>query len=158
MKSYQIIVSSDAGTGDVNDKVYKFDWSILPQGEYEMSFTFMSEPLKTTQATAEATQQSMALAIIAPLTYDCYRVDSNGFANSSNIVGLLEVDGVDGIWDATTDFSMRHWKSKNDNPSINLYGAPSGNEFRVQLLKTNGVLAIHHPTKYDMIIKLKHIC
>jgi len=159
MKSFQILVSSDAGSGAVNDKVYKFDWSILPAGEYEMSFTFMSEPLKTTKATAEATQQSMALEFQSPLSYDAYGVKSNGFANSTNVVGLLEVDGVDGIWDdGTADFSMRHWKSKNDNPSINLYGKPQGNEFRVRLLKTNGVLAIHHPTKYDMIIKLKHIC
>ena len=61
MKSYQILVSSDAGAGDVNDKVYKFDWSILPEGEYEMSFTFMSEPLKMTPTKLKVMASLIAL-------------------------------------------------------------------------------------------------
>jgi len=158
MKSYTIIISSAEGTGDGNNKVYKFDWSILPKGEYEMSFTFMSEPLKTLEGAAEGTNQAMAVEFISPLSFNSYRVDTNGYANSSNIVGLLEVESVEGVWTNATDFSMRHWKSKNDNPSINLSGVPQGNEFRVRLLKTNGALATVSPTKYDMIVKLKHIC
>ncbi len=158
MKSYTIVISSAEGTGDANNKVYKFDWSILPKGDYEMSFTFMSEPLKTLAAAAEGTNQAMAVEFVSPLSFNSYRVDTNGHANSSNIVGLLEVESVEGIWDVAADFSMRHWKSKNDNPTINLSGVPQGNEFRVRLLKTNGALATLSPTKYDMIVKLKHMC
>jgi len=158
MKSYTIVISSNAGTGDVNDRVYKFDWSILPKGDYEMSFTFISEPVKTLAAAAEGSQQALALEFVSPLSFNSYRVDTNGHANSSNIVGLLEVQSVEGIWDVAADFSMRHWASKNDNPTIHLSGVPQGNEFRVRLLKTNGVLATVSPAKYDMIVKLKHIC
>ena len=158
MKSYTIIIPSSEGSGDINDRSYKFDWSILPKGEYEMSFTFISEPLKTVVATAEATAHAMAVEFVSPFSYDSYKVTSNGYANSSNIIGLLEVETVDGVWDVAADFSMRHWKSKNDNPSIHLHGVPQGNDFRVRLLKTNGALATTSPTKYDMIVKLKHIC
>lgn len=158
MKGYTIVISSAEGTGDTNDRTYKFDWSILPKGEYEMSFTFMSEPLKTLVGAAEGTAQAMAVEFVCPLSYDAYRVDTNGFANSSNVVGLLEVQSVEGVWDVATDFSMRHWKSKVDNPKIQLYGVPQGNEFKVRLLKTNGALATITPTKYDMIVNLKHIC
>ena len=159
MKSYTILINSQQGVGAAaSDKVYKFDWSILPKGEYEMSFSFISEPLKTLEGAAEGANQAMALEFIAPLSFNSYRVDANGFANSSNVIGLLEVESVDGIWDLSPLFSMRHWKSKNDNPTIDLYGAPSGNEFRVRLLKTNGAIATIAPTKYDMIVKLKHIC
>ena len=158
MKSYSIVISSNQGTGDVNNRLYKFDWSIMPKGEYELSFTFMSEPLKTLVAVAEATDQAMAVEFQSPLSFNSYRVDSNGFANSSNVIGMLEVESVEGVWDVAADFSMRHWKSKNDNPTLTLNGVPQGNEFRVRLLKTNGELATHSPTKYDMIVKLKHIC
>ena len=158
MKSYSIVISSAEGAGNVNDRVYKFDWSIMPKGQYELSFTFMSEALKTVVATAEAADQATAIEFVSPLSYNSYRVDTNGYANSSNVIGMLEVEAVDGVWDVAADFSMRQWKSKNDNPTIELNGVPQGNEFRVRLLKTNGALATTSPAKYDMIVKLKHIC
>jgi len=35
MKSYTILINSQQGVGAAaSDKVYKFDWSILPKGEY----------------------------------------------------------------------------------------------------------------------------
>ena len=159
MREYTIIIPSSSGTGTAaNDLSFKFDWSIIPKGEYELSFTFMSEPLKTEQAAAEASAQASQVELVVPFSRDTYRVEDNGHANSSNVIGLLEVESVDGVWDIANDFSMRHWKSKNDNPSIYLHGNPQGMDFQVRLVKTNGVLATHHPTKYDMIIKLKHKC
>ena len=49
MPTYNVIVNSNFCTtetagNDVNDKSYYIDWtSVLPQGEYELSFSFISE-------------------------------------------------------------------------------------------------------------------
>jgi len=159
MKEYTIVIPSNAGTGTAaNELNYKFNWSIIPEGEYHLSFTFISEPLKTFEAVGESANQASQIEMVIPFSSDNYKVQTNGDANSSNVIGLLEVDSVDGIWTSGTDFSMRHWKSKNDNPSLHLYGRPTGMNFQVRLVKTNGDLATNHPTKYDMIVKLKHVC
>ena len=159
MKDYTIVIPSNVGSGvAVNELSYKFDWSIIPQGEYDLTFSFISEPLKTLEGAAELANQATQIEMISPFSSNIYKVKDNGNANSSNVIGLLEVESVDGIWTSGTDFAMRHWKSKNDNPPIRLYGKPQGMDFKIRLVKTNGVLAIYHPNKYDMIIKLKHIC
>jgi len=119
MKSYTILINSQQGVGTAaSDKVYKFDWSIIPKGEYEMSFSFISEPLKTLEGAAEGTNQAMALEFIAPLSRNSYRVDANGFANSTNVIGLLEVESVEGYGTCPRSFRCGTGSPRTTTPPL----------------------------------------
>lgn len=162
-KEYTILVQSNAGVGGLNnEKTFKFDWSIIPEGEYDLTFTFVSELLKTVEDDAEETTAATRIEFISPFSSNSYKTELNGHANSSTTIGLLEVKSVDGIFPEGAGvpdaYSMRHWISRPDNPSIRLWGRPQGQDFKIILSKTNGVPAIIFPVKYDMIIKLRHIC
>lgn len=159
MKEYTIFLSSENGVGATHDKTYLFDWSILPEGEYEMTFSFISSTKKVLEAEAESGLTALLVEAVIPFSSERYAVKSNGYANTSNIIGFIKPEGVDGVWiDPTTDFSTRQWASVVDNPSIRLYGKPQGNDFKIRLLSHTELLAIYSPNAYNMIMKLKHIC
>ena len=163
MKEYTILIGSDTKVSGsaANDLTYNFDWSILPEGEYELSFVFISEPKKmTTTAITDATQAVM-VGINVPLSGDRYKTSLTGSSATSNIMGLIKMVGVDGFVDTNsdpTDYAIRQWKSLPDNPSIKLKGSPQGNTIRVELLQNDETLAAHHPTKYQLMLKLRHVC
>mgnify|MGYP003657447712 CR=1 FL=1 len=51
---YTIFISSEDGVGSsAKDKTFTFDWNIIPEGEYEMSFTFLSNTKKVLEAEAD---------------------------------------------------------------------------------------------------------
>jgi hypothetical protein len=161
-KEYTIFISSEDSISDGNnygsDKTYTFDWNIIPEGEYEMSFTFLSNTKKVLEAEAEVNTNVMSVEAVVPFSSDRYAAKSSGYSNSSNIIGFVKVEQVD-KWTHTGDhFSMRQWVSQVDNPTLRLYGKPQGNEFKIRLLRYSETVAIHSPLEYNMIIKLKHIC
>lgn len=158
MDEYTILISSSQGAGtDTNDLNYKFDWSVIPEGEYHTSFTFVSEPKKVldSDAAVDSPAQAIMVEVDMPFSSNRYRVDTNGYANSSNVLGLIEVGSVDGEISHTNAFTMRRWKSALDNPSIKLLGKPTGQSFNIRLLKHNRQTATYFPHKYEMIIKFK---
>ena len=164
-KEYTIFIDSNQGTknGSAADIDYSFDWSILPQGEYEMSFTFLSHLHKTLVAEGEKLLNAMVVEAIVPFSSNRYKVASptNTYAQSSNVIGFIKVEQVDKWSESGSHFSMRQWVSQVDNPTLKLYGAPSGNEFIISLRNTNGAgvgLPTVFPYSYNMILKLKHIC
>lgn len=164
-KEYTIFIDSNQGTknGSAADIDYSFDWSILPQGEYEMSFTFLSHLHKTLVAEGEKLLNAMVVEAIVPFSSNRYKVASptNSYAQSSNVIGFIKVEQVDKWTDSGAHFSMRQWASLVDNPPLTLYGAPSGNDFKIRLVNTsgaNGVTPSVIPLTYNMVLKLKHIC
>lgn len=164
-KEYTIFIDSDSGTGTVNRKTYQFDWNIIPAGEYEFSFTFLSPLVKTVAADAESLLNVVQIEAVIPFSSNRYRVaklDAAGFqsssASSSNVIGFVKVEAVDKWDEAAGHFSMRHYISQLDNPTLKLYGVPSGNTFNINLLNSSGGAATHSPQDYNMILKLKHIC
>jgi hypothetical protein len=158
-KDYTIFINSSDGVGGVsNDKTYTFDWNIIPEGEYEMSFTFLSETKKVEVAEALVHLESMSVEAVVPFSSDRYAAKADGYSNSSNVIGFVKVEQVDKWTDSGSHFSVRQWASKVDNPTLRLYGKPQGNEFKIRLLSHNGVPSLYSPVAYNMIIKLKHIC
>tara|TARA_B110000259_G_C13836341_1_gene330837 strand:- start:24 stop:533 length:510 start_codon:yes stop_codon:yes gene_type:complete len=167
-KEYTIFIDSSQGTEigavpNASQIKYSFDWSILPQGEYEMSFTFLSPVNKTLVAVGEKLLNAMVVEAIVPFSSNRYKVASptNTYAQSSNVIGFIKLEQVDKWTDSGSHFSMRQWCSQVDNPTLKLYGAPSGNEFIIRLVNTNGAgvgLPTVFPYSYNMILKLKHIC
>ena len=154
MKTYQIYASSLIGEGaSTSHKTYKFDWSIIPEGEYEMTFQFMSEISAVSHANAELTTSSMKLSIDMPFSTDKYEVNTNGTASSTQLMGFLEI---------TDEFKadgnvMRIWKARYmDNAPVIIKGKPQGNIFVVKTLQHNGTVGQIAP--YDLLINLKHIC
>ena len=162
MKTYQIYIDSAAGTlrpdfgGAIND--YKFDWSVIPEGEYEMSFSFMSRLEKLTNTQAEAVTYPIQLEIDIPFSGNNYKVRGNagsiGFAGGTHVTGLLEIKDQH----KTATHTMRLLVSDpNLNKPISLYGKPQGMDFSVSLLAHGGVYATNPPL-YNMVVFLKHIC
>ena len=163
-KEYTIFINSDNGIDDNGAKSlikYSFDWSILEQGEYEMSFTFLSGVEKTELAVGEKLFTGMVVDVIVPFSSNRYEVSAapNSYAGSTNAIGFIKLESVD-RWHAShhPHFSMRQWVSQVDNPTIKLSGAPSGNDFSIKIRAATGGVPSTTPTTYNMILKLKHIC
>ena len=158
-KEYTIFINSEDGIGsNASDKTFTFDWNIIPEGEYQMSFTFLSNTKKVLEAEAEANTNVMSLEAIVPFSSNRYAAKSSGYSNSSNIIGFVKVEEVDKWTASGTHFSIRQWVSMVDNPTLCLYGKPQGNDFKIRLLRYTETPAIHGPLEYNMIMKLKHIC
>ncbi len=96
MKEYTIFIDSANGTGaNTNEKKYLFDWSILPEGEYEMTFTFLSNLKKVEEAEAELTTSAMTLEAVMPFSSCRYAAKTDGYANNSNVLGFIKPEELD---------------------------------------------------------------
>jgi len=159
MKTYSIHINSTEGTnldalGAV--KQYKFDWSIIPEGEYEMTFTFQSELQKLTAADALLTTYPTQIYCKLPFIQCKYAVNSEGTAGSSTLLGLLEPK--DGHKGQSPHPVMRTLVAgASFNAPTYLYGRPQGNTFEVSLRTYSGV-ANPADENYDLVINLKHLC
>jgi len=160
MKEYTILIGSGTKIGgtNANDLTYNFDWSIIPEGEYELSFNFISEPKKVTGAEMTDVTQAVMVSVNVPLSGERYKTTTTGNASTSSVIGLIQMVSVDGFADDNPDFFIRQWKSLPDNPPIKLKGSPQGNSIKVELLQNDESLAVRHPTKYQMMLKLRHLC
>jgi len=157
MKTYTIHVNSTEGVnidalGAV--KKYKFDWSIIPEGEYEMTFTFQSQLQKISHADALLETYPTKIFCRIPFIQCKYAVNSEGTAGSSTLLGLLEPkDGHKGSGDI-----MRCLVAGADfNAPTYLYGKPQGQDFEVSLRTSTGT-ANPVADVYDLVINLKHLC
>ena len=127
-KEYTIFIDSDSGTGAVNDKKYQFEWNIIPAGEYEFSFAFLSPLVKTVEADAEGVLNAVTVEATIPFSSNRYRVaktNAAGFqsssASSSNVIGFVKVEEVDKWTEDAGHFSMRQYVSQVDNPTLRLF-------------------------------------
>lgn len=160
MKTYQIYVDSANGVVRSAEPAihdYKFDWNILPEGEYEMSFSFVSQLQKLTNTEAEATTYPIILEIDIPFSGNNYKVRDGanlGFGGGTNAKGLLEIKDQH----KTSSHTMRLLVSDTKlNRPISLFGKPQGMDFSITLMAHGGTLATNPPL-YNMVIFLKHIC
>ena len=158
MKTYSVFVSSQASTKTIkhNIRQYVFDWAIMPEGEYELTFTFVSSLQKLTTAEAESIKYPTKIVVSMPFSSERYIVSTDGNANSTQVLGLLEIDD----FHTTPTHTMRQLKAGHLlNAPIKLYGKPSGNTFNVALLSHgNGDPITEHTPPYEMVINFKHIC
>lgn len=155
------LTAADGGNTTITTVRYNFDWNIMPQGEYEMSFTFLSGLVKQEVAAGDNILNAMVVEAVVPFSSDRYQVApaaSNGYAGTSNVIGFIKTQNVDKWTDSGSHFSMRYWCSQVDNPTLKLYGSPTGNEFVIKLRAHTGDIVTSTPINYNMILKLKHIC
>jgi len=160
MKTYQIYIDSGLGSvqpGEAAQRNYKFDWNVLPEGEYEMTFSFVSQLQKLTNAQAEVGTYPVTLEIDIPFSGNNYRIRdgaSLGFGGGTNTKGLLEIKDQH----KTSTHTMRLLTSDITlNKPISLFGRPQGMDFSISLLAHGGNFATNPPF-YNMVIFLKHIC
>lgn len=156
MKTYQIYIDSSEGTVISSaERNFKFDWNILPEGEYEMTFSFVSQLQKLTNAEAEATTYANTIEINIPFSSNSYKVSNNeGFALGTFVSGLLELKDQH----KTSGHTVRILVADTAlNPPVTLYGKPQGMDFNVRLLQHGDGDAVNGPN-YNMIIYLKHKC
>ena len=84
--SFSVVIDSvDAyATNSVYDKKYAIDWSFLPEGEYDLTFSFVSSP-----ATAVASDvKGIALEGLGT-QMQVYLAGSQTDTKSCNLIGLL---------------------------------------------------------------------
>jgi len=131
MKSYNIVVNSNFCTtetaGNANsDKSYYIDWtSIMPQGEYELSFSFISEATDTINVYG-----NIALLYVDFLSQGNINAVQPKFqATASQFLGML----FPTILHQATDSATLRSEQQSNNP-IFLINRPFNNNFRVQIL------------------------
>lgn len=130
VKSYNVVVNSNfctTGTaGNANsDKNYYIDWSaILPQGEYELSFSFISE---TNIVTSLATLPNIYVDFLSQANIDA---PQPGFqATASQFLGNVFPINLD-----PNAHNTYFRADVNFNAPIFLVNRPFNNEFRVQIV------------------------
>ena len=157
-KTYQIYVSSDNGTGsDLAEQEYIFDWGIIPEGEYEMTWSLMSKAHKITTTLAQVETVSTKVEINVPFMTDRYEVtkageQNGGYAGSTNVAGFLT------FYDNPIDSGnlMRQYRAVySDNAPVIVRGRPSGNKFIVRCLNQ---LTLGTMETYNMVITFKSLC
>ena len=132
-RSYNIVLNSlfcTAGSAAnlPTDKSYFVDWSAyLPQGEYEVTFSFISEGNQLT------TFPTMPLVYIDLLSQADIKAPQAVFqATSSNFLGALHPT----LFHPTTNYIYFRAEHNTNNP-IYMSNRPYNNEFRVQILNNS---------------------
>tara|TARA_R110000744_G_scaffold263924_1_gene378197 strand:+ start:93 stop:590 length:498 start_codon:yes stop_codon:yes gene_type:complete len=138
---YNVFVLSSEGTNlDGNRSIeYSYDWNLLPEGEYELTWTFtMKEHILTL---AQMGTLDIAMLEFKGLNAYTNQVGSKiwGSGNvSSQIIGLFEINSsyhyTDGAGDKVS--SVQTIQNKG-NPPIRIRSVPQG-KFILNLLKTDG--------------------
>jgi hypothetical protein len=138
---YNVFVLSSEGTNlDGNRSIeYSYDWNLLPEGEYELTWTFtMKEHILTL---AQMGTLDIAMLEFKGLNAYTNQVGSKiwGSGNvSSQIIGLFEINSsyhyTDGAGDKVS--SVQTIQNKG-NPPIRVRSPPQG-KFILNLLKTDG--------------------
>ena len=156
-KTYQIYASSIAGTGsDIAEQEYTFDWGIIPEGEYEMTWQLMSEVVKISSVLSQAESVPTKIEINVPFMTDRYEVSKTGvnagYAGSSNVAGFIH------FYDnpVHNGHVMRQFRSVySDNAPVIVRGKPSGNKFIVRCLNE---LTLGSMLDYTLVITFKSVC
>ena len=127
--SFSVVVDSvDAYSGaNVYDKKYAIDWSFLPEGEYDLTFSFVSSP-----ATAVASDvKGIAIEGLGTQA-QVYLAGSGTDTKSSTLIGLLNrVNFNDGT-------ARQRFQQPSFNPPVVLRQRPSNNIFSVKMINTTG--------------------
>jgi len=156
-KTYQIYASSIEGAGsDIAEQEFNFDWGIIPEGEYEMSWSLMSSANKISADLSQIESVPTKIEINVPFMTDRYEVTAvgvnAGYAVSSTVAGFIHFyDGP-----LHTGHVMRQYKAVySDNAPVIVRGKPSGNKFIVRCVNE---LTLGTMQEYTLAITFKSLC
>lgn len=149
--SFNVICNSNdalEGDGEYNLS-YQFDWNSIPEGEYEMSWSFRQIGVEATPI-ADVFENSIQAISLPDLgiknSYRCAATQSS--AITSGIIGFCQQTVVD---INTQTISLALW---NDNPPVKM-SRPNASVFRVHLLATDLTLAADYDKAYTLILHFK---
>ena len=129
---YNFVLNSNFGTGapTVSTKFF-IDWSILPEGEYKVSFTFTSAITATDLGSTtnaclylDVGQGSTTMIEASPsdITYA-------NIAQRGSFLGCLRQTS----YSITTEFVTFLYADINSNPPVYLFGRPRNNQVSVDI-------------------------
>ena len=125
--SFSVVIDSNVAfeTTSIYDKDYAIDWSFLDEGEYDLTFSFLSAPANATASNVKA------IALLGLGTQiKTYTAGAETNTKSSNIIGLLDRS-------VFNDGSNKQTFSQSDfNVPVVLNSRPSNNIFKVNLWGT----------------------
>ena len=127
-KSYTVLLNSQAcnlqTVGNTYDaKGYTIDWSaIMPQGEYNLTFSFMAE---VNDVSTGPNNIPLIFATFMPSSNN-YQVHQGVTAHSSRVLGFLKPYNT-----TTTSY---YSADVNTNPSIYLKSRPYLNDFAINIM------------------------
>ena len=154
---YNIVLkSTDSVSGDRDaddayttaEMTYAFDWSFIPDGDYELSYTFKTERYSDSIF-------ALPHAIALPdFHFNSYFAGSRITAQTNSIIGLNEATIV-----SETDAVVYARHCSDNQPIVVRNPASFAQQFRVQLLGVDGDVQTSQEISYYMLIlTLKKIC
>jgi len=142
---YNVFLISSEGTdlATAEESVeYSYDWALLPEGEYEMTFALsMKENILTVAQLA-----NLDVAMIQVIGLNSYSSQSAnkvwaGTNNSSQVIGLVKLGSAYHYKDGTdTKIGAVQLIENERNPPIRIRSVPQG-KLIVNMLKSDGTLA-----------------
>tara|TARA_R110000824_G_scaffold318849_1_gene505981 strand:- start:55 stop:546 length:492 start_codon:yes stop_codon:yes gene_type:complete len=139
---YNVFALSSEGVGLVRSLTYSYDWDLLPDGQYELTWNLTSkERIMTT-----AQLGTIDVAMIEFKGLNAYTNQVGGAVwsagnVSSQVIGLLQLNAPYHYTTAAGDkFAAVQIQDNKSNPPIRVRSKPQG-EFTINILKTDGTLA-----------------
>tara|TARA_R110002124_G_scaffold93651_1_gene237290 strand:- start:703 stop:1194 length:492 start_codon:yes stop_codon:yes gene_type:complete len=140
---YNIFVISSEGVNldGVSSIEYSYDWGMMPEGEYELTWALSSQNKVSTLAQA-IVHDCVALQFVGLNAYTSQTANSviSGTNTSSQIIGLIEI-GSQYHYTDTDKFGVINLVESRNNPPIRIRSVPQG-KFIINLLKSDGTLAL----------------
>ena len=140
---YNVFVISSEGVNldGVSSIEYSYDWGMMPEGEYELTWALSSQNKVSTLAQA-IVHDCVALQFVGLNAYTSQTANSviSGTNTSSQIIGLIEI-GSQYLYTDTDKFGVINLVESRNNPPIRIRSVPQG-KFIINLLKSDGTLAL----------------
>ena len=131
--SFNVVIDSNdalTSSASIYDKDYAFDWSVLEEGEYDLTFSFLTSPI------AQGTSDVKAVSLEGLGTQrTTYKAGANTNAQTSQIIGLLNrVNYNDGT-------ARQRFQQSDTNPVVCLKSRPNSNIFKVRIVANSTTTA-----------------
>ena len=125
---FNVVLSSAkrVKSSSIPSATYYFDWSALPEGKYNMSFTLWTQHGTLTAGNEIQLVQVKDIGVVIP----SYTAGATTTAINNGFIGVVSA------WaNGANNYLYAQYKS---NPSITIDQRPSSNEFTVNLYQPDG--------------------
>jgi len=127
-KIYNVVLQSAIPSQTTVGEIFYYDWGQMPEGEYKVSFSFIS---------AIATLVNTTVAnIFVDLGQDTNIVSATGQQYRSGYLGMLRYSG--------TGANNSLFAGLNDNPPSYLMNKPKNNRVFVQIIANTGTFETNY--------------
>jgi len=141
-----VIDSTKSLSGDVNNKEYGFDFGVMDEGNYHVSFAFSSVGFNSVDD-ADTDPFSIHIPNIGSQLRS-YKAGDALSAKTSSLIGFIKKHAQNG---------KEYYKSEPiSNPPIKVKLTPTASSFRVELRNSANLLATT-TSNYFMILSFKKI-